>query len=111
MKEKVDVRSTRAGTNQLFSRWLNWGKRKVCVCACLLGVKDENLRKLKGHQGMAMRQTHSKCVQVISHWGGWGHWEMHRKIPGREWKFGYLIREHSAGTCGRSEHQLALPVG
>ena len=47
-----EYRSTKLGTNLLFSRWLKWGKRSVCVCVCVCvcvdGVKGRNLRKQKG---------------------------------------------------------------
>lgn len=48
MKEKMDVRNTRLGTNQLFSRWLKWAKEEKCAYVCG-GISGGNLRKLKGH--------------------------------------------------------------
>lgn len=35
MKEKMDVGSTKLGTNQLFSRWLTWANEEKCVYMCV----------------------------------------------------------------------------
>lgn len=35
MKEKMDVGSTKLGTNQLFSRWLMWANEDKCVNMCV----------------------------------------------------------------------------
>lgn len=35
MKEKINVGSTKLGTNHLFSRWLTWANTEKCVYMCV----------------------------------------------------------------------------